>query len=190
MRHQMGGGNWAADGSPPGDDPEPDHGPAPLREDPDHRGQGRELRREAEKVITLAKTNDVHHRRLALTKVYDPRVVTKLFDEIGAADRGSARAATPDGQTDAPQGGRRGDGPGGAGPLGWSCASCGEAVRTHRRRVTSPTRERGITGSASAEPHDGSGGAGRGARPILGEQVRVTAAGRTDAGVPRERRRW
>ena len=29
-----------ADGSPPGDDPEPDHGPAPLREGPDHRGQG------------------------------------------------------------------------------------------------------------------------------------------------------
>ena len=51
--------------------------------------KARELRREAEKVITLAKTNDVHHRRLALTKVYDPRVVTKLFDEIGPriADR-------------------------------------------------------------------------------------------------------
>jgi large subunit ribosomal protein L17 len=47
------------------------------------------LRREAEKVISLAKTNDVHHRRLALTKVYDPRVVTKLFDELGPrfADR-------------------------------------------------------------------------------------------------------
>ena len=51
--------------------------------------KARELRREAEKVITLAKTNDVHHRRLALTKVYDPRVVTKLFDELGPriADR-------------------------------------------------------------------------------------------------------
>ncbi len=51
--------------------------------------KARELRREAEKVITLAKTNDVHHRRLALTKVYDPRVVPKLFDEIGPriADR-------------------------------------------------------------------------------------------------------
>jgi large subunit ribosomal protein L17 len=45
--------------------------------------KARELRREAEKVITLAKHNDVHHRRLALTKVYDPRVVTKLFDELG-----------------------------------------------------------------------------------------------------------
>jgi len=45
--------------------------------------KARELKREAEKVITLAKTNDVHHRRLALTKVYDPKVVTKLFDELG-----------------------------------------------------------------------------------------------------------
>ena len=44
--------------------------------------KARELRREAEKVITLAKTNDVHHRRLAMTKVYDARVVTKLFDEL------------------------------------------------------------------------------------------------------------
>ena len=51
--------------------------------------KARELRREAEKVITLAKTNDVHHRRLALTKVWDPRVVSKLFDELGPriADR-------------------------------------------------------------------------------------------------------
>jgi large subunit ribosomal protein L17 len=51
--------------------------------------KARELKREAEKVITLAKTNDVHHRRLAMTKVWDPRVVTKLFDELGPriADR-------------------------------------------------------------------------------------------------------
>jgi len=51
--------------------------------------KARELKREAEKVITLAKTNDVHHRRLALTKVWDPRVVSKLFDELGPriADR-------------------------------------------------------------------------------------------------------
>ncbi len=51
--------------------------------------KARELRREAEKVITLSKTNDVHHRRLALTKVFDPRVVQKLFDELAPrfADR-------------------------------------------------------------------------------------------------------
>jgi large subunit ribosomal protein L17 len=45
--------------------------------------KARELRREVEKVITLAKSNDVHHRRLARTKVYDTRVVSKLFDELG-----------------------------------------------------------------------------------------------------------
>ena len=45
--------------------------------------KARELRREAEKVITLSKHNDVHHRRLAMTKVYDVRVVEKLFDELG-----------------------------------------------------------------------------------------------------------
>ena len=41
-----------------------------------------ELRREAERVITLARHGDVHHRRLALARVYDPRVVKKLFDEL------------------------------------------------------------------------------------------------------------
>ena len=45
--------------------------------------RARELRREAEKVITLSKHNDVHHRRLALAKVYDPKVVEKLFAELG-----------------------------------------------------------------------------------------------------------
>ena len=51
--------------------------------------RARELRREAEKVITLAKTNDVHHRRLAQTKVFDTKVVEKLFAELGPrfADR-------------------------------------------------------------------------------------------------------
>src|SRR3712207_7797655 len=48
--------------------------------------RARELRREAEKVITLAKHNDVHHRRLALTKVYDPKVVEKLFAELGRSE--------------------------------------------------------------------------------------------------------
>ncbi|MFN8522742.1 MAG: 50S ribosomal protein L17 [Chloroflexota bacterium] len=45
--------------------------------------KARELRREAEKVITLARSNDVHHRRLARAKLYDPRLVAKLFDELG-----------------------------------------------------------------------------------------------------------
>ncbi len=48
-----------------------------------------ELRREAERVISLARTGDVHHRRLALCRVYDSRVVTKLFEELAPrfADR-------------------------------------------------------------------------------------------------------
>ena len=48
-----------------------------------------ELRREAEKVITLARGGTVHRRRQALARVYDPRVVTKLFDELAPrfADR-------------------------------------------------------------------------------------------------------
>ena len=51
--------------------------------------KARELRREVEKVITLSKHNDVHHRRIAQTKVYDQRVVKKLFDDLGPrfADR-------------------------------------------------------------------------------------------------------
>ena len=51
--------------------------------------KARELRREAEKVITMARAGDVHHRRLALARVYDPRVIKKLFDELAPrfADR-------------------------------------------------------------------------------------------------------
>ena len=48
-----------------------------------------ELQREVEHVITAARAGDVHRRRIALTKVYDPRVITKLFDELAPrfADR-------------------------------------------------------------------------------------------------------
>jgi len=51
--------------------------------------KARELRREAEHVITLARRGDLHARRLAMTKVHDPRVITKLFDELSPrfADR-------------------------------------------------------------------------------------------------------
>ena len=51
--------------------------------------KARELRREAERVITLARRGDLHARRIAITKVHDPRVVTKLFDELAPrfADR-------------------------------------------------------------------------------------------------------
>ena len=42
----------------------------------------KEARREAEKLITLAKRGDLHARRQALAYVFDETVVTKLFEEI------------------------------------------------------------------------------------------------------------
>ena len=51
--------------------------------------RAKEARRQAEKMITLAKRGDLHARRQALAYVYDENVVTKLFDEIAPkyADR-------------------------------------------------------------------------------------------------------
>lgn len=37
----------------------------------------------AEKVVTLGKTDSVHHRRMAAAELYDPKIVQKLFDVIG-----------------------------------------------------------------------------------------------------------
>jgi len=44
--------------------------------------RAKEARREAEKMITLAKRGDLHARRQVLAYVTDEDVVTKLFDEI------------------------------------------------------------------------------------------------------------
>ena len=44
--------------------------------------RAKEARKEAEKMITLAKRNDLHARRQALAYIKDESVVTKLFDEI------------------------------------------------------------------------------------------------------------
>lgn len=44
--------------------------------------RAKEARREAEKLITLAKRGDLHARRQVLSYVTDESVVTKLFDEI------------------------------------------------------------------------------------------------------------
>lgn len=41
----------------------------------------------AEKLITLAKDDSVHHRRLAAARLGDKQVVRKLFQEIGPAFR-------------------------------------------------------------------------------------------------------
>lgn len=45
--------------------------------------RAKEARRDAEKMITLAKRGDLHARRQALAYVLDETVVKKLFDEIG-----------------------------------------------------------------------------------------------------------
>ena len=44
--------------------------------------RAKEARRQAEKMITLAKRGDLHARRQVLSYVYDETVVTKIFDEI------------------------------------------------------------------------------------------------------------
>ncbi len=44
--------------------------------------RAKEARREAEKMITLAKRGDLHARRQALAYIKSEDVVTKLFDEI------------------------------------------------------------------------------------------------------------
>ena len=45
--------------------------------------KAKELRRKAEKLITLAKTDSVANRRLAFARLRDRDAVTKLFDELG-----------------------------------------------------------------------------------------------------------
>jgi large subunit ribosomal protein L17 len=51
--------------------------------------RAKEARREAEKLITLAKRGDLHARRQAMSYIFDEAVVVKLFDEIAPryADR-------------------------------------------------------------------------------------------------------
>lgn len=51
--------------------------------------RAKEARREAEKLITLAKRGDLHARRQVMAYLYDETVAKKLFDEIAPkyADR-------------------------------------------------------------------------------------------------------
>ena len=44
--------------------------------------RAKEARREAEKMITIAKKGDLHARRQAIAYIKDEDVVTKRFDEI------------------------------------------------------------------------------------------------------------
>jgi len=45
--------------------------------------KAKELRRVAEPMITMAKTDSVHKRRVAFSRLRDREVVTKLFNELG-----------------------------------------------------------------------------------------------------------
>jgi large subunit ribosomal protein L17 len=45
--------------------------------------KAKEIRRFAEPLITLSKTNTVAARRLAFSRVRDKEAVSKLFDELG-----------------------------------------------------------------------------------------------------------
>ncbi len=45
--------------------------------------KAKELRRVAEPLITLAKTDSVHHRRRAFAQLRDADTVAKLFNELG-----------------------------------------------------------------------------------------------------------
>lgn len=45
--------------------------------------RAKELRRVAEKMVTYAKKNDLHNRRLALRVVRERPMVTKLFEILG-----------------------------------------------------------------------------------------------------------
>jgi large subunit ribosomal protein L17 len=45
--------------------------------------RAKELRRVAEPLITMAKNDSVHRRRIAFGRLRDRRAVTKLFNELG-----------------------------------------------------------------------------------------------------------
>ncbi len=47
--------------------------------------KAKELRRFAEPLITIAKTDSTHHRRLAFARLRDKAAVTRLFTQIGPA---------------------------------------------------------------------------------------------------------
>lgn len=45
--------------------------------------KAKEIRPMAERIITLGRRGDLHARRLAMRFVFDPKVVKKVFDDIG-----------------------------------------------------------------------------------------------------------
>ena len=49
--------------------------------------KAKEVRRMTEKVITLGKKGNLHHRRQALAILTDEAVVNKVFDELGSRNK-------------------------------------------------------------------------------------------------------
>ncbi len=47
------------------------------------KAKAKEIRRAAEKMITRAKVDSVHNRRIIAEKIYDKAIVAKLFTDIG-----------------------------------------------------------------------------------------------------------
>jgi large subunit ribosomal protein L17 len=45
--------------------------------------KAKELRRFAEPIITMAKADTVHNRRVAYSRLRDREIITKLFNELG-----------------------------------------------------------------------------------------------------------
>ena len=50
--------------------------------------KAKELRRFAERLITIAKKGDLHRRRIAVARLRDKQTVKKLFEEIAPAFAG------------------------------------------------------------------------------------------------------
>lgn len=44
--------------------------------------KAKEMRRYAEKLVTMAKTDSVHHRRLVVARIHNKDAAKKLFDEV------------------------------------------------------------------------------------------------------------
>ena len=113
--------------------------------------KAKELRRVAERMITLAKRQDLHARRQAAGVVQDPRALQKLFDRLGARFRDRHGGYTRITKLDY----RAGDGA----PLaaieliGAEVAggSRGAAERRAGRRVEAGTGKKAAEGPAAAE---------------------------------------
>jgi len=61
------------------------HGDLPLslRADHHYQGEGLEVRRDAEKLLTRAKVDSVANRRIAGRRIHDEAVLAKLFKVLG-----------------------------------------------------------------------------------------------------------